>query len=102
MVREGRLRCRPPRLVCGVSPSVCVVVPLNGGGCVACGPLVLCGPCPLHSVPCLRIRSDTPHCLVPLALHSLVLCCSLPLHVAVLLCCVRRTGGWCVVCVVSL
>lgn len=63
----------------------CCVVPLS---CVV--------PRPLYGVPCLRIRSGTPHCLV-----LLVSCCLLSLCVAVLLCCVRGTGGWCVWCVRS-
>jgi len=39
MVIEGRLCCWSPRLVCGVPPSVCVVVPLNGGSGVCCDAL---------------------------------------------------------------
>ena len=74
-------------------PSVCVVVPLNGGsGVWSCCPLVSCCPRPLHSVPCLRIRSGTLHCPVSLVLHSLVLCCPPPLCVR----CHSIVGLWCV------
>ena len=107
MVSEGRLCCWPPRLACGV-PRLCVGVPLvvypvallNGGCCGVWCPRVSCCPRPLRSVPCLRIGSGIPHCPVSIALHSLVLCCSLPLCVAVL--CAENGRVVCVVCVVLL
>ena len=71
---------------------------MAGVVCAVLFPLVLCCPRLLRGVPCLRIRSGTPHCPVPFALHSLVLFCPLLLRVVVLLCCVRRTGGVCGVC----
>ena len=64
---------------------------------MCCSP-VLCCPCPLHDVPCLRVGSGTSHCLVPLVLHSLVLCCPLLLCIAVLLCCCVVGCGMAVVC----
>ena len=85
--------------------SFCCVALLNGGGGVLCVvPLVLCCPRPLHSVPCLRIISGAPHCLVLscVAFSRVVL----SRFFFVLLCCcvvvcVRGMGGWCVWCVWS-
>ena len=88
------------------SPLVVVVGGAIAEGRVALWWWVACCPCHLHSVPCLRIRSGTRIVRSSLALHSLVSCCPLSLCVAVLLCCVGKTGGWCVfqcdVCVVLL
>lgn len=59
MVSEGRQCRRPPRLVRGVPPSVCSVVPLNGGSGVCV-------------VPRVRIGGGTPHIVaVPLTLSCL-------------------------------
>lgn len=105
MMKEGGSVAGLP-VECWCSPSVCWCPPCclpcgpvegRGRWCVCCPP-VSCCPRPLHSVPCFRIGSGTPHCSVLLALHFLVSCCLLPLCVAVLLCCVRRMGGWCVCC----
>lgn len=91
------VECWRPPSVCWRPPSVCSVVPLNGGsGVLLCCPPVSCCPCLLRSVLRLRIGSGTRIVQSPLVLHSLVSCCPLPLRVAVLLCCVWRTGGWCV------
>jgi len=57
MVSEGRSRCWPPRLVCGVPPSICVVVLLNGGsGGLCVVPVFGLGP-PLHVVLSLFVLS---------------------------------------------
>lgn len=80
-------------------PSVCVVVLLNGGsGVLLCCPRALCCPCSLRSVPCLRIRSGTLHC-VRFPLHCVPSCRAVRFFFVLLCCgvCGEREGGVCVV-----
>ena len=62
-----------------------------------CCPLVSCCPRPLHGVPCLRIRSGTSHCLVPLCVAFPRVVLSVLLLCVVVLC-VENGRVVCVVC----
>lgn len=87
MVSEERLCCCPSRLVCGVPLVVYPVALLNGGGgglCVV--PVSRVVPVLFTVFSVFGLGPGILYCLAPLVLHSLVLCWSLPLCVAVLLC----------------
>ena len=89
-------------VLCAVSPFRLLSGPVEWRGwCVVCCPLVSCYPHPLYSVPCLRVRSGTLHCPVPL-LHCILSCCAARFLFMLSCCCgvCGERGVVCVVCVV--